>query len=106
MRSESLDKIVDIIKPTVETNEYGEEKTVYGKADTVYASRVKISGRRAEVIGEHFPQYSAAYDVWINTDVEENWRLQEHGGMLYTITNIIPNEDRDLKTLICERVNE
>lgn len=106
MRTESLSLQVDIIKPDVEVNDYGEEKTVYKKTATVYASRVKMSGRRSEVISEHFGAYSAAYDVWISTKVEENWRLQEIGGMLYTITNIIPTEDKDIKTLICERVNE
>lgn len=105
MRSESLNKLVDILKPKQVDSGYGGKQTEFETSSTVYASRVKLSGKRAEVIGEHFPDYSAAFDVWFCTEVEENWRLQEHGGMLYTITNIIPNEEKDLLTLICERVN-
>lgn len=106
MRSESMDTVLDILEPVVNVNDYGSEDVTYQKTVTVYAERVKMTGKRAEVICEHFPSYSAAFDTYIFYSVQENWRVQEHGGYLYTVTNIIKNKSRDLQTLVCERVNE
>ena len=39
------------------------------------------------------------------TQTNETWRVKQLGGYEYTVTNIIPNIDRGMKTLICERVN-
>ena len=38
--------------------------------------------------------------------MEENWRVQQVGGYLYTVVAIIPNLDRGYLTLQCDRVNE
>ena len=37
---------------------------------------------------------------------EEGWRVQQQGGRLYEVTAIVPNRDRGMITLICDRVNE
>lgn len=106
MRSESLNIRLEILEPVTTVNDFGEEFLTYKSKGTVYADRVKMTGKRSEVIAEHFPSYSTAYDVYIYANVKENWRCQEVGGYLYDITNIIPNEQKDMQTLICERVNE
>lgn len=83
-----------------------EQITTYELQRTVRAQRVKQSGNRSEEVGEHFPDYRAEYNIRDAHQVEENWRVQQLGGYLYTVVAIIPNLDRGMKTLICERVNE
>ncbi len=95
-----------LLQPTASTNEYGEETATYKETRTVWAQRVKQSGSRSEEVGEHFPDYRAEFNVRNAHPVKENWRVQQLGGYLYTVTNVIPNIDRGMNTLVCERVNE
>lgn len=95
-----------LLQPTASTNEYGEETATYKETRTVWAQRVKQSGSRSEEVGEHFPDYRAEFNVRDAHPVKENWRVQQPGGYLYTVTNVIPNIDRGMNTLVCERVNE
>lgn len=97
---------LEIQQPTVTKDKYGAENTVYTTVRIVHAERVKTSGARSEEMGEHFPDYSAQFNVRYEHPIEENWRVKQLGGYLYTVTNIVPNIDRGMKTLICARVNE
>ena len=95
-----------LLEPKKTTNEYGEEAIEYVESKTVHAERIKLSGIRSEEVGEHFPDYNVEFNIRNAHKVGENWRVQQRGGYLYTITNIIPNIDRGMNTLICVRVNE
>lgn len=95
-----------LMQPTVEINDFGEEKPTYTETVTVHAERVKHNGNRSEEVGEHFPDYRVEFNVRRAHTVAENWRVQQLGGYLYTVVAIIPNIDRGYKTLVCERVNE
>jgi len=97
---------LQLMQPTVTVNDYGEEAVVYTVTKTVHAERVRISGRRSEEVREHFPDYSVRYNIRNQNEVDENWRVQEVGGHLYTVTNIEPYKNRGMLQLICERVNE
>lgn len=106
MRAGDMKYRLTLLKPVAVTNDYGEEATTYEATAIVWAQRVKQSGNRSEEVGEHFPDYHAEFNIRDAHKVEENWRAQQLGGHLYTVTNIIPNLDRGMNTLICERVNE
>ena len=95
-----------LLEPVKATNDYGEETTTYTEIRTVHAERVKQSGNRSEEVGEHFPDYRVEFNIRDAHPVQENWRVQQLGGYLYTVTNIVPNLDKGFKTLICDRVNE
>lgn len=95
-----------LLQPKASVNDYGEEKITFEQIRVVNAERVKTSGRRSEEVGEHFPDYAAEFNIRDAHAVGENWRVQQLGGYLYTVTNIIANIDKGMKTLICERVNE
>lgn len=97
---------ITLIKPTTSTNKFGAEQTTYTDTVTVHAERVKISGNESEEVGEHFPDYTVEYNIRDNHEVEENWRVKQLGGYLYTVTNIRPNLDKGFNTLVCVRVNE
>lgn len=95
-----------LLQPVTTTNDYGAEAITWKETNTVHAERVKQSGNRSEEVGEHFPDYQAEFNIRDAHEVEENWRVQQLGGYLYTVTAIIPNIDRGYNTLVCVRVNE
>ena len=96
---------LEILKPVTAENLLGEVVTEYELTSTVWAERCKLTGRRSEEVGEHFPDYSAQFNIRDAHEIDENWRVRQLGGHLYTVTNIIPTRDRGMLTLICERVN-
>lgn len=95
-----------LLEPQREEDRMGAKKVTYRETRTVWAERVSASGGRSEEVGEHFPTYAVQYNIRDVHPVQENWRIKQLGGYLYTVTAIIPNLDRGYKTLVCERVNE
>jgi head-tail adaptor len=95
-----------ILKPVTSVSGFGSQTTEYVEQRVVYAERVKLSGRRSEEASEHFPNFSAEFNIRDIHPIDNNWRVEQLGGYLYTVTNILPNLDRGYNTLICERVNE
>ncbi len=95
-----------LLEPSRTVDRMGAEEASYKAVRTVWAERVTMQGGRSDEVGEHFPAYTAQYNVRAAHPVNENWRVQQLGGYLYTVTAIIPNLRRGYKTLICERVNE
>ncbi len=106
MRAGEMKYRLRLLQPRTATNDYGEEVSTFVSTRTVWAQRVRQSGHRSEEVGEHFPDYAAEFNIRDAHPIEENWRVQQLGGELYTVTNIIPNIDKGMKTLVCERVNE
>ena len=106
MRAGPMKYLLTLLQPTTETDRMGAETVTYTETATVHAERVSHSGRRSEEVGEHFPDYDAEFNIRDAHTVEENWRVQQVGGYLYTVSAIIPNLDRGYLTLKCDRVNE
>ena len=94
-----------VYEPITGADGWGEETPEYREICVIHAERVKISGHRSDEVGEHFPDYRAEFNIRDVHPVKDNWRVKQLGGYLYTVTNVIPNLDRGMKTLICERVN-
>ncbi len=106
MKAGPLKFRLTLLRPAHETDAFGSERIIYENAGTIHAERVKIGGSRKEEVGEHFPDYRVEFNIRRSHAVEENWRVRELGGKLYTVTNVIPNLNRGYNTLVCERVNE
>lgn len=96
---------IEILEPEYRSDGFGEEAETFISRGTARAERVKLTGNRSEEAGEHFPDYSVRWNIRDAHKVEENWRVRQLGGYVYTVTNIIPNRDRGMLTLVCERVN-
>ena len=105
MRAGQMKYKLALLETREVTNSFGEHSQEYILTRTVWAERVKISGRRSEEVGEHFPDYTTQFRIRDAHPVRENWRCQQLGGYLYTITSIEPNLDKGMLTLSCERVN-
>lgn len=94
-----------VFEPVCDADAFGAEVQGFRERSTIHAERVKISGRRSLEVGEFFPDYHVEFNIRYSQPVKENWRVEQIGGYLYTVTNVIPNIERGMKTLICERVN-
>lgn len=108
MKAGKLKSRIELFEPHIERDEYGAEKIRYTKTSLVYAERVKLSGRMLEQVGERFSSYSVRFSIRDAHRVDEHWRLRQIGrnNHFYEVTNILPNPDRGMLTLICERINE
>ncbi len=106
MRAGSLKYKLRLLEPKRTTDRMGAETVAYTETRTVCAERVRTTGSRSEEVGEHFPDYTAEFNIRDAHSIAENWRVQQLGGYLYTVVAIIPNLDRGYKTLLCDRVNE
>lgn len=106
MRAGTLKYKLTLLEPIRTTDRMGAEKVVYTETRTVHAERVRATGNRSEEVGEHFPDYSAEFNIRDAHPIAENWRVRQLGGYLYTVVAIVPNLDRGYKTLLCDRVNE
>jgi len=106
MQAGRLKYRITLLEPTSQETGFGDNAITWVERATVRAERVRTSGHRSEEVGEHFPDYSVEYNIRDAHTVGENWRVQQVGGYLYTVTNIIPNLDRGYLTLVCVRVNE
>lgn len=90
----------------VTRDKFNAEKSAWVDRGCIHAERVKQTARRSDELGEHFPDHSATYNIRDAHKIKENWRVEELGGNLYTVTAIVPNKDRGMLTLYCERVNQ
>ncbi len=93
-------------RPEIVIDEFKAETTRWIPGKTIWAERVRNVGRRREEAGELFPDHSVEYNVRIQHDVQENWRVEEIGGHRYVVVATVPNADRGMLTLVCERLNE
>lgn len=94
-----------LLRPVSRVDEFRSEHTTYEETRTVWAERVKANGSYGAEVGERFPSYTVEFNIRDAHEVAENWRVEQLGGHLYTVANIVPNRDRGMLTLRCERVN-
>ena len=106
MRAGGLRYKLVLLQPVATVNGYGEERTDYVETRTVWAERAKLSGSRSEKAGEHFPDYRTEFNIRDAHPVDENWRVRQLGGHLYTVQAVVPNRGKGMNTLVCARVNE
>lgn len=95
-----------LLRPDTTTGKLGGEKVSYTQTSTVWAERVKMSPRYGMELGEFFSDYTVEYNIRDAHKVEEGWQVEEVGGHLYKVINIIPNRSRGMLTLKAERINE
>lgn len=96
---------ITLLKPVPAVAVSGDDTPAFAEVRTVWAERVKISGRRSEEVGEHFPDYRVEFNIRDAHPVEEGWRVRLSEKQEYAVSAIVPNIDRGMLTLICERVN-
>lgn len=98
---------VYLLKPVTVTNDFGEETPSYEETPShaVYAELVRATAATRQSLDEHFAAHIRTFRVRDAHKVSEGWRLREVGGLLYTVTAVLPNVDRGFLELTCERVD-
>ncbi len=99
---------LQLYKPEESAGKFGMEASSYTESRTIRAERVNIRGDRRIELHEIYPDYKVTYRVRSShSDITEGWRLREVGtSMLFEVCNVIPDKERGLLTLECEKVNE
>ena len=106
MRAGRIRTRLTLRRPTTTTTETGSTVVGWEDATRIWAERVKMSGNPVTESGEQFSYYRADFNIREAHEVAEKWQVQEEGGYLYIVTNIIPNVPKGYKTLQCARYNE
>lgn len=86
---------------------FGEDAPEFAPCgEPVWAQRVRLTGVRSEEAGEHFADYRAEFNVRSAHPVKAGWRVQPLGGdEVFNVVAVVPNLDRGMLTLVCERLN-
>ena len=94
-----------VFEPVVSVDKFKAERTTWVERNTIWAERLKNTGYRHDEVAEPFADYRAEYNIRSVHPVGENWRVEEVGGLTYNVVAVIPNRERGMTTLICERFN-
>ncbi len=106
MRAGGLRYQITLRRPATITGRSGATKVTWTDTATIWAERVRMNGSSIVEAAEQFPDYVVEFNIREAHEVAEKWQVQEEGGYLYIVTNIIPNVQRGYKTLCCVRYNE
>ncbi len=106
MRAGELKYRLEVLRPLKGGNGFGERVAGYESVGVIRAERVKISGTRIHEAAEMFADYRVEFNIRDAHLVEEHWHVRQLGGYEYVVTSVIPNIDRGMKTLVCERFNQ
>lgn len=106
MRARDFDSILEVYRLDQTKGLYGELAAVYNPVGRIRADRVKNDGRKAIVVGEQYPQYTAEYHIRDGNEVKEGWRVRDlDSGTLYEVTARIHDRYKRMYTLKCVGVN-
>lgn len=94
-----------ILKPRVTKDRFNADITEWESGGMIHAERVRLTSRSRIEASEVFPSAQARFNIRDAHEVGENWRVEEYGGHLYTVSAIEANRKRGMLTLICDRIN-
>jgi len=98
--------MLTIFEPQSGVDGFGGKQVKFIEKGTIHAERTKSAGSMGEEVGEMFTTYTAEYNIRDVHKIKEGYRVEEKGGYLYTVSAVIENRQKGMKTLICTRVNE
>ena len=97
---------ITLRRPSVITGKTGATKVTWADVVTIPCERVRMTGSSVIEASEQFPDYRVDFNIREAFEVAEKWQVQEEGGSLYIVANIIPTVQKGYKTLQCVRYNE
>lgn len=106
MQAGRMRYMLELFEPVRVTDRFGSESVEWTSRGKVHAERARLSGRRSDEVDERFGDYSVDFNIRYRHEVDEHWRVRQLGEHLYEVLAVIPNIDRGMKTIKCERVNE
>lgn len=100
-----LTEVIEIHRPTITINEYGEQSTTYILNCTTRARQLHNSNSREQINDEIIYNHIHTLYVRNYVDVKE-YDYIKWNDKLYKILSIIPNKQRMELEIKCELINE
>ena len=105
MRTGLLNKPIDILRPQVTINDYGEKQMDYIRHYHCRARVTYTGGSRTIENQEIIYPYTVNFEIWKHVDIDENDRI-EYNKKQYRILNITVYDSQNKKVINTEEVNE
>ena len=105
MRAGLLTERIDVLKPVVTVNDYGEETTDWQNIYTTKARLVHTGGNRMNVNDEIFYSYTKTFQIRNYVPVQDYYRILWDGKQ-YRILDIEPDRQQQQITVKTEIVND
>ena len=99
---------LQLYRPAGEESIFGMTSGGYTEDKIIRAERVKYIGSHGIELHEVYADYRVSYRIRdAHSFISEGWRLKELGSsVLMEVRNVVPNKERGMLTLECEKVNE
>lgn len=105
MQAGLLNELIEIYKPDISTNEYGEQVQVYIKRADTRAQVIYDSGNRNTSNNEIIYNYQKTFKVRRYVELNENYQLK-YKGKMYRILSIEDIRQYNHTVIVAELINE
>lgn len=105
MQAGLLNEFIEIYRPKIDTNEYGEQVQVYHKCYETRAQVIYNNGNRTTSNNEIIFEYQKTFKVRRYVQLNENYQLK-YQGKFYRILSIEDIRQYNHKVIIAELINE
>lgn len=105
MQAGLLNEIIEIYKPSIESNEYGEQVQVYSKQYETRAQVIYDSGNRNTSNNEIVFNYHKTFKVRRYVEVMENYQIK-YKNKMFRILSIEDIRQYNHKVITAELINE
>jgi head-tail adaptor len=105
MQSGLLNELIEIYKPVIDKNEYGEQVQVYVKFKETKAQVIYNSGNRSTSNNEIVFNYYQTFKIRRYHEIMENYQIK-YKGKFYRILSIEDIRQYNHKVITTELINE
>lgn len=97
---------VELLEPVRTSDGYGSVATSWSSHGIIHAQVQWKSGKESVSAAEVFSDERIDVILWNKTSIRTDWRVQIPEGNLYQVVAIEPTPSKNMKRVICGRVNE
>lgn len=105
IRAGLLEKLIEIYKPQITINEYGEQNEEFVYYRTIRAREIYNSGSRTNENGDITYNYQRTFEVRHYQPISERDRIK-YNGKMYIILSVEPRDRDNYLRIDCDIVNE
>ena len=105
MQAGLLNELIEIYKPSIETNEFGEQVQVYNKVKDTRAQVIYDSGNRNTSDNEVIYNYQKTFKVRRYIELMENYQIK-YKNKMFRILSIEDIRQYNHKVITAELINE
>jgi len=98
MKIEAMDKRIVLLKPIVQSDEYGGQSTGFVKADDVWAMLLQTNYSEQQAMGTPMNRMQLRFKIRPRTDIGRGWKVLFEGQEY--LVDVVDNTFRDSTTII------